>query len=31
MNDDVAEVDGSVVPVLPRSFLHEKEPGFEAS
>jgi len=31
MNDDVAEVNGSVVPVLPGSFLHEKEPGFEAS
>ena len=30
MNDDVAEVNGSDPPVLPGSFLHEKEPGYEA-
>ena len=31
MNDDVAEVNGTVVPMLPGSFLHEKEPGYEAT
>jgi len=30
MNDDVVEVNGSDPPVLPGSFLHEKEPGYEA-
>jgi len=30
MNDDVPEVNGSAPPMLPGSFLHEKEPGYEA-
>jgi len=30
MNDDVVEVNGSATPMLPGSFLHEKEPGCEA-
>ena len=30
MNDDVAEVNGSAPPILPGSFLHKKEPGYEA-
>ena len=29
--DDVAEVNGSIPPMLPGSFLREKEPGYEAS
>jgi len=31
MNDDVAEVNGSAPPMLPGSFLHKKEPGYEAT
>ena len=31
MNHDVAEVNGSDPPMLPGSFLYEKEPGYEAS
>jgi len=30
MNDDVPEVNGPAPPMLPGSFLHEKEPGSEA-
>ena len=30
MNRDVAEVNGSDPPMLPGSFLYEKEPGYEA-
>ena len=30
MNHDVAEVNGSDPPMLPGSFLYEKEPGYEA-
>ena len=32
MVDDVhvMEVNGSILPMLPGSFLHEKEPGYEA-
>ena len=30
MNDDVAEVNGTAPPMLPGSFLHKKEPGYEA-
>ena len=30
-NDDVAEVNGLAAPMLPGSFLHKKEPGYEAS
>ena len=30
MNDDVAEVNDSDPPMLPGSFLYEKEPGYEA-
>ena len=30
MNDDVPEVNGSAPPMLPGSFLHKKEPGYEA-
>ena len=30
MNHDVAEVNGSNPPMLPGSFLYEKEPGYEA-
>jgi len=29
--DDVAEVNGSIPPMLPGSFLREKERGYEAS
>ena len=28
--DDVAEVNGFIPPMLPGSFLYEKEPGYEA-
>ena len=31
MNNDVAEVNGSNPPMLPGSFLYEKEPGYEAT
>ena len=31
MNHDVAEVNGSDPPMLPGSFLYEKEPGYEAT
>ena len=31
MNDDVAEVNRSDPPMLPGSFLHEKERGYETS
>ena len=31
MNHDVAEVNGSDPPMLPGSFLYEKEPGYEAN
>ena len=31
MNHDVAEVNGSDPPMLPASFLYEKEPGYEAT
>ena len=30
MNDDMPEVNGSTPPMLPGSFLREKEPGYEA-
>ena len=30
MNHDIAEVNGSDPPMLPGSFLYEKEPGYEA-
>ena len=29
--DDVAEVNGFIPPMLPGSFLYEKEPGYEAT
>ena len=31
MNDDIAEVNGSANPMLPGSFFHKKEPGYEAT
>ena len=31
MNHDVAEVNGCDPPMLPGSFLYEKEPGYEAT
>ena len=31
MNHDIAEVNGSDPPMLPGSFLYEKEPGYEAT
>ena len=31
MNHDIAEVNSSKPPMLPGSFLYEKEPGYEAS
>ena len=31
MNQDIAEVNGSDPPMLPGSFLYEKEPGYEAT
>ena len=31
MNDDMPEVNGSTPPMLPGSFLREKEPGYEAN
>ena len=31
MNHDVAEVNGSDPPMLPGSFLYEKEPGYKAN
>ena len=31
MNDNVAEVNGLAAPMLPGSFLHAEEPGYEAT